>query len=431
MPSSMPYSSLIAALAPPGAGARRAMVVGGGPVGLSAALALVQAGVETVLITAAPPPAGTGTEARSAALFPASLALLDHLGVFDACRAACAPLTAIRLFDDTGGLLRAPEVLFAAAEIGAASFGQNVPNAVLGAALRNALARQKGLTWHENCAVLALSNDDIGVHLTLSDGSVVSGALVVAADGRKSVCRAGAGIGVKEWRYDQVAVTAAFSHQRDHDGVSTEFHRSAGPCTTVPLPGRASTLVWVERPAIAARLLAMDDAAFSAALETRLNGLLGSVLSVTPRGKFPLSGLQADTYAARRVMLVGEAAHVMPPIGAQGLNLGLRDVACLVDCVTDALAAGRDPGGAEALAAYNTARATDIGMRMTAVDALNRSLLTGLMPVKLARGFGLHVISAFGPLRRRLIAEGLTPSGVTPRLMRPLEQSEPKTSKPC
>ena len=231
----------------------RVIVAGGGPVGLSAALALVLAGVETVLITATPPPAGTGSEARSAALFPGSLALLDNLAVFDACRAACAPLTAIRLIDDTGGLLRAPEVLFAAAEIGAESFGQNVPNAALGSALRQALSKQSKLTWLENTTIAGLSSDENTVRLTLSDGSVVSGALVVAADGRQSICRAGAGIAVQEWRYDQIAVTTNFTHQRPHDGVSTEFHRSAGPCTTVPLPGRASTLVWVERPAIADR----------------------------------------------------------------------------------------------------------------------------------------------------------------------------------
>jgi 2-octaprenyl-6-methoxyphenol hydroxylase len=405
-----------------GDGKPRLIVVGGGPVGLSAALALAQEseawGVEIVLVTAKSPTAGTGAQARSAALFPASLALLQNLGVLEACWPTSAPLKAIRLIDDTGGLLRAPEVLFTAAEIGAASFGSNVPNATLVAALEDALSRQgPGFRWLKDRTVADVSTGDSGVQVHLADGEIITGCLVAAADGRQSPCRAGAGIAVKDWQYDQVAVTTGFTHHRAHDGISTEFHGPAGPCTTVPLPGRASTLVWVERPGVANRLLAMDDDTFKSALETRLNGLLGAIATVTPRGKFPLSGLQAETYAARRVLLIGEAAHVMPPIGAQGLNLGLRDVASLVDCVREGVAGGGDPGGPEVLAAYNKARAADIGLRMTAVDALNRSLLTDLIPVKLARGFGLHVLSAFGPLRRRLIAEGLTPSGAMPRLM--------------
>jgi 2-octaprenyl-6-methoxyphenol hydroxylase len=162
----------------------------------------------------------------------------------------------------------------------------------------------------------------------------------------------------------------------------------------------------------------MDDMAFASALEAQLKGLLGSITAVEPRGRFPLTWMQAASTAARRVMLVGEAAHVMPPIGAQGLNLGFRDVGCLIDCVVDAVEAGRDPGGAETVAAYNKSRAADIGMRMTAVDALNRSLLSDLMPVHLARGVGLHVLAAFGPLRRRIMSEGMQPSGSLPRLMR-------------
>ncbi len=399
------------------------LVVGGGPVGLAAALGLARSGIETVLITGPAPPPGTGAEARSAALFQPSLALLRSLGVWERCEPSSSALKAIRLIDDTGGLLRAPEVLFDAKETGSDAFGYNVPNGALGAALRaqvvtDALMYAARLTLIADRTVVAVAPGDEAISVTLDDGTVVSGHLLVAADGRNSIARRSAGITVRDTAYDQVAVTAAFSHTRPHKGISTEFHRSAGPCTTVPLPGDTSALVWVERPAIAARLQALDDDGFRAALDGQLKGLLGSVTAVWGRGRFPLAWMQAHTTAARRVMLVGEAAHVMPPIGAQGLNLGFRDVGCLIDCVVGAVQAGHDPGGLDTLSAYHQSRAADIGVRMTAVDALNRSLLSDLIPVHLARGAGLHLLAAIGPLRRRVMAEGLHPTGPLPSLMR-------------
>lgn len=402
-----------------GLAAGPAIVVGGGPAGMIAALALAKAHVETVLVTPAPPPAGTGTQARTAALFAPSLALLEHVGVLGACRAGSAPLTAIRIIDNRDAMLRAPEVLFTAHEIGLETFGLNVPNADLVAALRAALAEQPDrLTWIDGQTVTAVMPDDAEVRVVLADGRTLTGALVVAADGRQSVCRAGAGIGARAHTYDQVAMTAILTHQRPHDGVSTELHGSAGPCTTVPLPGNASSLVWIERPVIAERLMRLDTADYIRALEGRLQGLLGAITSLVGQGRFALSWMQAERFAARRVMLIGEAAHVMPPIGAQGLNLGLRDVGHMVDCVTTAVAEGRDPGGTGVLDAYHTSRAADIGMRMTAVDALNRSLLSDLMPVHLARGAGLHAVAMIAPLRRAVIGRGMRADGALPSMMR-------------
>ena len=401
------------------------VIVGGGPVGLVSALALVERGIPTILITPTTPPPGTAGEARTAALFAPSIALLDRLGVFAAIHSVCQPMSGIRIVDDRGGLLRAPEVVFAAGEIGLPSFGYNVPNGPLAGALRDALGRVAGpLDWIKDATAISVVPDDCGVTVTLSDGRTVRGALVVAADGRHSVCRAGAAITERHHTYDQVAITANFTHQRPHDGISTELHGPAGPCTTVPLPGRASSLVWIERPGIANRLMALDGAGFTAALEARLKGLLGAVSELTVQGRFPLSWMQADCYASRRVMLVGEAAHVMPPIGAQGLNLGLRDAGHVIDCIADAVDAGRDPGGSEALAAYQKARTSDIALRMTAVDALNRSLLSELSPVHVLRGAGLYALSAIGPLRRAVIAQGMAPSAL-PRMMRSAAPSAP------
>jgi 2-octaprenyl-6-methoxyphenol hydroxylase len=252
----------------------------------------------------------------------------------------------------------------------------------------------------------------------LDDGTELSAALVVAADGRNSVCRAAAGIDVETWDYPQIAIAAQFSHSRDHRGISSEFHRPAGPCTVVPMPGRRSSLAWVERPAIAQRLGALDEAAFVAALEARLHGVLGSISQVGPRRLFPLAGLKAAALGRNRVVLVGEAGHTLPPIGAQGLNLGFRDIATLADLVAAARAAEEDIGGDKLLARYTAARGSDVAWRTTAVDLINRSLLAEILPADLARGLGLHLVAGIGALKRQVMRAGFEPAGDLPRLMR-------------
>jgi 2-octaprenyl-6-methoxyphenol hydroxylase len=183
------------------------------------------------------------------------------------------------------------------------------------------------------------------------------------------------------------------------------------------MPGQRSSLVWVERPEETQRLLALTDDGFLAALEHSLQGLLGSLSDLGTRAAFPLSGLSAEKAGWNRVALVGESAHVFPPIGAQGLNLGLRDGAVLADSVASALAAGQGIGGPEALANYTQARSADIGSRVFGVDILNRSLIADILPTHLARGIGLHLLKSVGPLRRFLVREGLQPSFVMPSLM--------------
>jgi len=388
-------------------------VVGAGPAGLAAALGLACLGIRVVIVSARP----THADNRTAALFTGSVRLLRNLAAWDDCRAAGEALTAIRIVDDMGALLRAPEVLFTAAEVGLEAFGYNVPNTSLVEALRRQVHAAAGITLIETAAAadLVIAADKVDVRL--ADGTSLSVRLVVGADGRNSVCRNAAGIEARTWSYEQSALTCTFSHQRPHNGVSTEFHRPAGPLTVVPARAHASSLVWVERPAVARRLADLDEAAFRGALEARLQGLLGPVGEVSARGVFPLSGLTADVAGANRVALVGEAAHVIPPIGAQGLNLGFRDAAILADCVGDALQAGGDLGGPETLSAYARARRTDIASRAWSIDLLNRSLISGLLPVQLMRGLGLHALKAVKPLRRLAIREGLAPSFVTPRLM--------------
>ncbi len=389
-------------------------VVGAGPAGLAAAIALARSGCRTALVAATPPTAGTGNEARTAALFWPALKLLERTGAWPACQDASAELRGIRIIDRTEAPfgLRAPEVLFEAHEIGLDAFGYNVPNKALSTALRASAACTDGLTIVANETVGGLQWQDGRVVLTLISGATLSARLIAAADGRHSFCREAADIGATIKSTEQTAMTGIIVHDRPHDGISTEFHSPAGPCTVVPLPsaepGRhASSLVWIERTAVADRLAQLSDPDFLAALSAQLGGLLGQLHSISGRGRFELAFTRAKVLAKNRVMLLAEAAHAMPPIGAQGLNMSLRDVATAVDLVGAAKSQGRDPGGDDVLSQYASQRGTGIGIRMRAVETLNSSLLVDFGPINLARGAGLHALQALPPLKRQLMRLGM------------------------
>jgi len=385
-------------------------VVGGGPAGLTAAIALASAGIETALISRRPP-----SDNRTTALLSGSVAALEALGVWPLCRDASAPLTSIRLIDDTPRLLRAPEVLFEAAEIGLEAFGYNIANQDLIAALERRAAALPQLRRVEDAATSIEPGDD-NVTIRLADGTLIA-RLVVGADGRKSMCRAAAGIATEQRSYPQAALTLNLEHTRPHNSVSTEFHTETGPFTLVPLPGLRSSLVCVVSPAEAEELAARDADALSAEIERRSHSILGKIKVEAGHGLFPLGTETAHRFGAHRIALIGEAAHVMPPIGAQGLNLGLRDAATISELVADAHRNGVDIGNDAVLDDYDRLRRRDVTTRTVAVDALNRSLLSDFLPVQAARGFGLFLLDRIAPLRRAMMREGVEPAA-QPRLMR-------------
>lgn len=388
----------------------QAAVIGGGPVGLATALLLARLGIETAAIF----PATSPMDRRTAALFAGSIELLRNLRVWDHCVALSAPILGIRIIDATGALLRAPETIFAASELQREQFGYNVPNAALVSALLEAAHREPKLQIINDTAA-AISPAEPDITLELQQGRQIKADLVIGADGRHSLARSAAQIATETWAYPQTAVVTTFTHQRSHHGISTEFHRPSGPLTTVPMPGKRSSLVWVERNEEADHLKTLPDAEFLTILERHLGGLLGGLETCTPRGAFPLSGLRATTLAAHRVALVGEAAHVMPPIGAQGLNLGLRDAAVLAEILSGAT----DMGSTAVLQSYATARAADVRTRVAAIDALNRSLLTEFLPAHHLRGLALFALGALPALKRMIVSEGLQPAAATPFPMRP------------
>lgn len=387
-------------------------IVGAGAAGLSAAIAFARDGFETILIGSL----DVRRDGRTVALLNGSVRFLEALGVWPALVPEAAPLETMRIIDDTGSLFRPPPASFSSREIDLDAFGWNIENITLVEKLAEA-ARQ-----YETLAILPQQATDCRVEtdraiLTLADGSEIAASLVIAADGRNSKLRQIAGIEAHTWSYPQTAITAILAHDREHREASTEFHTRHGPFTLVPLPGKRSSLVWVTSPKHAEQLSKLDDEALALEIERQAHSCLGAMRIDGPRGVVPMSGLSVTRFGAPRLALVGEAAHVFPPIGAQGLNLGFRDVASLRDAVVDAFDDGREPGSPETLRQYQRSRDLDVRLRTAAVDGLNRTLLTGLLPADLLRGAGLLALSKVGFLRRAVMREGVLPHMGAPRLM--------------
>jgi 2-octaprenyl-6-methoxyphenol hydroxylase len=392
-------------------------VVGGGPAGLAAALALNHVGASTILI--GPPPETTAAQdTRTAALLQSSVDLLKTLGVWKALLPQAAPLKAIRIIDASDDWLRSPEIQFEARELGLDAFGYNIANDTLAGVLH-----RRAVEVLPTVKPMTVSRIEIGsecVVLHVDNTTPIATRLVVGADGRRSICRQAARIGSKEWRYDQKAIATRFGHVKSHDNVSTELHRAAGSVTTVPLTDpHASSLIWVGTIEEIDGLMRLNEASFAGELARRLGGALGEIKDIGLRAAFPVAGLTAESMAGRRTALVGEAAHVLPPIGAQGLNLGFRDAAALADCVADAQKARSDPGGDETLKAYTDSRRLDVLSRTVGIDVLNWSLLTDFMPLKFARSLAVRGLAALPPLRRFVMQIGMVPPTALPRLMRP------------
>ncbi|MBO0906439.1 UbiH/UbiF family hydroxylase [Jiella sonneratiae] len=379
---------------------RQIIVVGGGLAGTATALGLASAGFDTLLLA---PPAPD--DRRTSAILGRSLAFLAELGVVDALGDRQAPLAVMRIVDDLGRLFRAPTVEFRAAEIGLSAFGINALNADLAEALGRCAATLGRLEIRSAAARgLTLSPDRAIV--TLDDGAAIGADLVVAADGRRSPMREAAGIGSRQWRYPQTALVTNIAHSRDHASVSTEFHTRTGPFTQVPLPGRASSLVWVEDPKLADLYVDLRPEKLSETIAEKMHWILGEVTIDGPLARYPLGGSRVDRFTAERFALVGEAAHAFPPIGAQGLNLGLRDAEALIRLVSESR---DDPGSRLALRRYEAARRGDVLSRTAGVDLLNRSLLVDFLPGQVARSSVLAAMGLVGPLRQFAMREGLVP----------------------
>jgi len=382
------------------------LVIGGGLAGLALTTRLAAEGLDVLCVDAGAAPSSdtAGRDQRTTAILMPGIDTLRRGGAWEAIEPDAQPLHGMKIVD-CGGAGRIPrdEALFDAAETGNEAFGWNVQNGLarLALAARIGAAESARLMCDTRIEHWIARQDR--VLATLSDGTRVSARLLVGADGRGSVVREKSGIGLRAWGYAQKALAARVDHTRPHEGISIEMHHVGGPLTFAPLAGNRSGLVWMNPDTEADRLAALDDAAFIDELNTRSHGVYGEITAAAPRALWPARTQVATALTATRTVLVAEAAHAFPPIGAQGFNLSLRDVETLAS-----LCAGADdPGHPRTLSAYARQRTPDILARTAGVDLLNRSVRSGLQPVRDLRRAGLSILGRTPPLRRLAMKIGM------------------------
>ena len=386
------------------------LVSGGGVAGLTATAAFGAAGFDVICVDPTPPvtdEAAEGADLRTTAFLQPSVAVLAAAGLWSRLAPFAAPLQIMRIVD-AGGAAAEPRLIkdFDAADISDQPFGQNLPNWLLRREMVARLGELPNVSFRPGTATTALLTRTAEARVTLSDGDTVSARLVVAADGRNSTMRAAAGIGVRTLRYSQKALTFAVSHPVPHHNISTEIHRFGGPFTLVPLPDRdglpSSAVVWMERGPEVARLAALPDAEFEAAANARSCLILGPLTLVGRRQVWPMVAQLADRMTGERLALMAEAAHVVPPIGAQGLNMSLADLAALLE-----LARSHELGSPAMLDAYQRRRHPEVTARVLGVDALNRASMLGAPALRDLRAAALNALYSMAPLRKTLMKVGL------------------------
>ena len=392
------------------------IVSGGGIAGLTATAAFASAGFDVLCVDPAPPITSRdaqGADLRSTAFLQPARQLLMDVGLWDRLAPHATPLQIMRIIDAGGP---EPEARmskeFDASDISDLPFGWNLPNWLLRREMAAHLENLPNLTYRSGIAAKTLFTRTAEARVGLSDGTRVKARLVIAADGRGSGMRTAAGIDVKTTRYGQKALAFAVTHTTPHDSVSTEIHRTGGPFTLVPLPdfeGKpSSAIVWMEEGPKAKALSELDVDAFEVEMNTRSCGVLGVLKLASNRTLWPIISQHADRLSGERIALVAEAAHVLPPIGAQGLNMSLSDLRCLLDL---AIARPEGLGDAAMLDAYHKTRIGDIRMRVAGINMLNRTSMLSAPPLRDARAAGLNALYSFAPLRKSIMQMGLGAKG--------------------
>ena len=386
-----------------------ALVSGAGPAGLAAAILLAQEGVKTALV--APEP--TADDPRTSALMDPAIKLLRFIKVWDGNLAEqCAPLRELHLVDDMGGYVKAPTIAFKSEEIDLDAFGYNVPLALLIPTLYKR-ALEVGVQFIADRAVDSVSVVD-HISLKTEKGVTLTSQVLLIADGAQSTVRQKLGFTVDVKILDQVAMVTVFDHSGPHHNISTERHKTGGPFTTVPMLGNRSSLVWMAKPEKIAAAMALSDTALAVEIQLETHGQLGLISNLGPRKSFPMKTQNAHPLAKNRALLIGEAGHQLTPIGAQGLNLSLRDAAVAADLIIGS----PDAGSAVICADYDKQRRAEVTGRLAATGFLNGSLMSSYDGMHLARTAGLTAIALVPPLRREALNKGLYPPGPLPFAMR-------------
>ncbi|HCZ01456.1 MAG: 2-octaprenyl-6-methoxyphenyl hydroxylase [Rhodobacterales bacterium RIFCSPHIGHO2_02_FULL_62_130] len=388
------------------------LISGGGVAGLTAAAAFGSLGFQVICVDPTPPitdGAAEGADLRTTAFLQPSIPVLQTAGLWTRLEPFAAPLQIMRIVD-AGGVTAEPRIIkdFDASDISEQPFGWNLPNWLLRREMVARLAELPNVTFLPGVATTHLLTRSTEALVTLSDGRSVAARLVIAADGRASTMREALEIPVKTIRYGQKALAFAVSHPLPHQNVSTEIHRSGGPFTLVPLPDRdglpCSAVVWMETGPEVARLAALPVAEFEAAMTARSCQILGPLTLASRRSVWPIISQIADRMTGERTALMAEAAHVVPPIGAQGLNMSLADLAVLLDL---AQADPAEIGSVKMLDSYQRRRHLDVQARVTGIDTLNRASMMGGQSLRDLRATALNALYSIAPVRKTLMKAGL------------------------
>ena len=397
------------------------IISGGGIGGLTAALLLGKSGFHVHIIDPAFPPPREHIKpcGRTVALMNASINILKATDIWDVIAPLAAPLKTMRLVDNSlhDKDQDSIETDFPAYELSLEQFGYNIPNAPLRAALYQKAQTLSCITMHaDTLDTLHVSHHSVAA--TLSRGTTIHATLLIGADGRKSKVRQLHNIPTQTKPYNQSAITCLINHSRSHNYTSTEFHRPGGPLALVPLPGNQSSVVWVEKTAQADALMAYSPQEFVQALEEATGHILGGLTLESQPQSWPLCAIKTKTLIAPRTALIAEAAHVMSPITAQGLNLSLRDVATLAEILVDSRRKGLDIGTMRILQSYEKRRQLDINTRTRGVDTMNTLVAQDGPLIKKTRRFGLRMMDRLTPLRTTAMHIGLAPTIDQSRLAR-------------
>jgi 2-octaprenyl-6-methoxyphenol hydroxylase len=393
------------------------VISGGGIAGLTLGILLADAGLEVHLADAAPPPGSNQKSGRTIALMENSLNILKAAGVWDDVAEHATAMKTMRIVDDSsmGGRT---EVEFHADDIGLGQFGYNIPNSALRDALQKAAKKTKSLTLYVPDALENYSVEGNTISASFKSGKSFAAPLMIGADGRNSMVRRISGIEHSEHDDKQGAITCLIAHSRSHNNTATEFHRPGGPLALVPMPGNTSSVVWIEPTERADEFMRLKKDEFTRALQEQTRDILGAINLESPPECWPLKTLKAKKLTAPRAVLLAEAAHVISPITAQGLNLSLRDVAALAEIIVDAARAGLDIGSASVLQKYERRRRLDINTRVFGVDGMNRIVSHDANVIKGLRRAGLKTLDNVAPLKKIAMRIGLAPEIDAGRLAR-------------
>ncbi len=395
------------------------VILGGGHVGMTLAIGLAREGVASIVVDSSDPATQTaqGFDGRASAISTASWNLYTHLGMAGELAEKGCPIASIAVTD-----AMKPGRIDFTPDPGDGSLGRMFANRDLRLVMYGVAAREDLITFLPNAHVATRERGDHGVSVTLTDGRRLTGRLLVGAEGRQSPTRDEAGFTPARWNYHHRAIIAGLTHERPHDNVAWEIFYPAGPFALLPLLDDAegrhrSALVWTVAEHDAAGVLALPDAAFTAEVARRMGDIFGPIALATARSSYVLNFHHTAKVVQQRLVLVGDAAHGMHPIAGQGLNLGLRDVAALIEVLTDGMRLGLDPGDAQVLNRYERWRALDGFMVSGATDVLTRLFgVPGRLPSAVRR-LGMAGVQRSPTLKRFFMNEARGMSGKLPALL--------------